>query len=166
MASKTVDLYLIYQFLKRLTKPFKEWDAYKLGVIDDKGKILIPRKNRNSEQIRSFLFFDVLVCNLKKLIEKLGGQSKIVSYASALFLVKEYIDLNTEEHPVIMENEQMSPAAMSRYYIMVNHIAGEDIVNAAGTGNYAGLGIGDQGEPPGPKAKLGPIFKRKKKDIP
>ena len=32
-----IDLFLLYQFIKRLATPFKEWDAYELGIIDAKG---------------------------------------------------------------------------------------------------------------------------------
>ena len=35
-----VDLFMVFQFVKRLATPFKEWDAYKLGIIDEDGKIL------------------------------------------------------------------------------------------------------------------------------
>ena len=44
-----IDLFLLYQFIKRLATPFKEWDAYELGIIDAKGKQLKKRKDfRNS----------------------------------------------------------------------------------------------------------------------
>ena len=33
-----VDLFLVFQFIKRLSTPFKEWDAYKLGIIDETGQ--------------------------------------------------------------------------------------------------------------------------------
>ena len=39
-----VDLFLVYQFIRRLATPFNKWDAYKEGVIDDKGNILIKKK--------------------------------------------------------------------------------------------------------------------------
>ena len=38
-----VDLFLVFQFIKRLSTPFAEWKAYKLGIIDDSGKQLIKR---------------------------------------------------------------------------------------------------------------------------
>ena len=40
MASKAVDLYVIYQIIKRISTPFEDTDAYKLGLIDAKGKKL------------------------------------------------------------------------------------------------------------------------------
>ena len=34
---RAVDLFVTYRFLKLLTTPFKKTDAYKLGIIDEKG---------------------------------------------------------------------------------------------------------------------------------
>ena len=38
--SQVVDLYMVYQFVKRLATPFKETKAFELGLIDEKGKRL------------------------------------------------------------------------------------------------------------------------------
>ena len=46
--SKVVDLFLVYQFIKRLSTPFEETKAYELGLIDEKGKRLKkPRRVKN-----------------------------------------------------------------------------------------------------------------------
>ena len=86
-----VDLFLVYQFIKRLSTPFKEWDAYKLGIIDDKGTQLIKRKDfTKREQKDAYGIFDIMITKLKRLLEKIpGGKSRIGSYAAALYLIKE-----------------------------------------------------------------------------
>ena len=86
-----VDLFLVYQFIKRLSTPFKEWDAYKLGIIDEKGKQLIKRKDfTKREQKDAYGIFDIMITKLKRLLEKIpGGKSRIGSYAAALYLIKE-----------------------------------------------------------------------------
>ena len=40
-----VDLFMVYQFIKRLATPFKEWKAHELGIIDERGVLLKSRKN-------------------------------------------------------------------------------------------------------------------------
>lgn len=86
-----VDLFLVYQFVRRLATPFDKWDAFKEGVIDKDGKILVKKNRRGGKQNRAFGLFDLMVLNMKKLLGKLpGGSSKIASYAAALFLIKEY----------------------------------------------------------------------------
>lgn len=88
MAGKIQDLILVYQFIKRLTTPFNKTEAFKLGIIDEKGKKI--KAPETSAEKNSYGYYDRLVFNLKKLLEKLpGGSSKFGSYAAALFLIKE-----------------------------------------------------------------------------
>ena len=85
-----VDLFLVYSFIKRLVTPFEKWEAYKEGIIDEKGNILIKRKEfSKNAQKKAFCNFDQMILNLKKLLGKLpGGQTKLASYASALWLIR------------------------------------------------------------------------------
>ena len=87
-----VDLFLVYQFIRRLATPFEKWDAYKEGVIDKDGKVLIKRKKfTNKAQTKSWGVFDIMIANLKKILAKVpGGSSRLASYAAALYLIKEH----------------------------------------------------------------------------
>lgn len=86
-----VDLFLVYQFLKRLVTPFNKWDAYKSGIIDDKGDIIKPKKERSKEEKKTFTTFDLMILKLKKLLAKVpGGSSRLASYAAALWLIREW----------------------------------------------------------------------------
>jgi hypothetical protein len=87
-----VDLYLVYSFIRRLATPFKEWEAYKLGIIDEKGNVLRKRRElRTVKERQAFGVFDVMILNLKKLLEKVpGGSSRLASYAAALWLIREW----------------------------------------------------------------------------
>lgn len=151
MANKAVDLFLVYQFLKRLATPFEQWDAFKLGIIDRQGKVLKPSDKLETEKEKAaWGYFDRLVANLKKLLARVpGGSTRMASYAAALLLLKENKNLET------MSDEQMIG------------LLEDGIANVAGDGKIAGIGVGPQGEPPGiPKVKLTPTLKRKKlKDV-
>lgn len=87
----TVNIFMLYQFLRRLVLPFERWEAFKLGIIDAKGEILIPTiKFTEPAQYKAWGKFDVLVRNLKRLLAKVpGGQSVMGSYAAAFLLLKE-----------------------------------------------------------------------------
>ena len=87
-----VDLFLVYQFVKRLAMPFTSWPAYKLGIIDENGNILKKRKDLTTfEEKRAFGWFDLMLLNMKKLLATLpGGATKIATYAAALWLIKEH----------------------------------------------------------------------------
>ena len=49
-----VDLFLVYQFIRRLATPFNKWKAYEDGVIDANGKILVKKKDRDSKQNKAW----------------------------------------------------------------------------------------------------------------
>jgi len=82
------DLLLIYQFIKRISTPFEKQEAYKLGIINDKGeKIKDPE---TTAEKKAYGYLDKLIFNLKKLIEKVpGGRSRLGSFAAALYLIRE-----------------------------------------------------------------------------
>ena len=86
------NIYFVYQFLKKLVTPFEKTEAFKLGIIDKKGKILKRRRDlETSDEKSAYNLSDTLVWNLKKILGKVpGGSSKIASYAAALWLIKEH----------------------------------------------------------------------------
>lgn len=151
MAS-VVDLFLVYQFIVRLITPFNEWDAYKLGIIDQNGKVLRKRTSLSTpEEKKAWGYFDILAANLKKLLAKFpGGDSKLVSYAAAGLLLKEQKKL-----------ERMSEEEIEALVSKMLDKMEEEIANNAGSGQVAGLGVGSQGEPPGKPAAVKKIFKRR-----
>ena len=85
---RAIDLFVTYRFIKLLTTPFEKTEAYKLGIIDERGKKI--KSPETTEENNAYGYYDRMVFNLKKLLEKVpGGKSKFASYAAALFLIKE-----------------------------------------------------------------------------
>ena len=90
MTAPLLDYYLTYAFLKRLALPFEHWPAFKRGVIDEQGQVLVPKDRRTAEQRESFGHFDVMVRNMKRLLGTVpGGRSSAASAAAALALMRE-----------------------------------------------------------------------------
>ena len=49
---KAIDLFVTYRFLKLLATPFKKTDAFKLGIIDEKGhRILKPKSSKPAVEL-------------------------------------------------------------------------------------------------------------------
>lgn len=91
--SRAGDLAYTLRFLRLLTTKFEDTTAFKLGLIDKNGKKL--RSPENSEEKSAYNLFHRLVFNLKKLLAKVpGGSSKFASYAAALLLLKEHLNLS------------------------------------------------------------------------
>lgn len=100
--SKTGDLVYTLRFLRLLTTRFEDTNAFKLGLIDKDGNKL--KKAETSAEKDSYNTFHRLAFNLKKLIGKVpGGKSSLASYASALFLIKENLDLGDDSIQRIVE---------------------------------------------------------------
>ena len=85
------DLVYTFRFLKLLTTDFEDTEAFKLGLIDAKGKRL--QRPDTAEERNAYTPFHRLVFNIKKLIP--GG--KIGSYASALYLIKEQFGISDKK---------------------------------------------------------------------
>src|SRR5210317_535314 len=104
-----VDLFMVYQFIKRLATPFKEWKAHELGIIDERGVLLKSRKNLKTVAERdAFGLFDLMILKLKRLIEKIpGGKTRIASYAAALYLIKEGKDFDENMSDELLEEQFM-----------------------------------------------------------
>ena len=66
-----LNVFFIYKFLRILTQPFNETDAFKLGIIDENGKILKKHnKLKTTEEKDSYTLMHRLVWKLKRLMEK------------------------------------------------------------------------------------------------
>jgi len=92
MAGKgIIDTLFVFRLLRKLTMKYEKWDAFKSGVIDKNGNIIVKKKERDKKQKDSFNMLDRLAWNLKRLIGKVpGGKSQVASYVAALALIKEY----------------------------------------------------------------------------
>jgi hypothetical protein len=147
--SNVVDLYLAYKFLRNLVSPFERWEAFKQGVIDKDGNILVDKKNRNTMQRYSLGYFDVISLNLKKLLGKVpGGKSAIASYAAALLLLREPKPLKEDYSEEIDLDQLQEKLDLCIEEVQAMFLGEEAPVNAVGGGNVAGLGVGEKGEPP------------------
>ena len=139
------DTVVTYQFIKLLSQDFKEWKAYELGIIDEDGNSLRKRRElKTTEEKNSYTTFHVVIRNLKRILEKTPfGKSKLLSFASALFLIKE----NRENMPEYSEEELLEQlnsiienANTKRWFIEYSakeHILNEDMSAATTTGDVA-----------------------------
>lgn len=108
LATRAGDIYYTFRFLKILTTPWIETDAFKLGLIDDKGKRDKSIRIDTSEKKTAYTTFHRLAFNIKRLLERLpGGTSKFASYAAALFLLKEKFGVSDKNIEKILRETNM-----------------------------------------------------------
>ena len=115
---RAIDLFVTYRFIKLLVTPFKDTDAFKLGIIDEKGnRVMPPPKGgvrqtkpaplRTTEEKSAYTILHKLVFNIKKIFGKVPGlRTKLGTYAAALFLLKDTFKESVDD-PDVFEKEFM-----------------------------------------------------------
>ena len=140
LIKRAADTAYAFRFIRMLVMKWKDWDAYKLGIIDSKGKRIREVKLDTDEKKGAWTYFIRLCANIKRLLQKVpGGGSALGSLAGALFLVKENygvrekqiekalrklnIDssdfLNESSQWFLLDDKQLSPG---RYRVRENKI--------------------------------------------
>ena len=91
--SKLVDNLIALRMLRLFTVDYKETQAFKLGIINEKGEQLIKMRNFvTNDQGNAYTLLHRLVFRLRGLLEKVPFvKSRLANYAAALLLVLEKI---------------------------------------------------------------------------
>ena len=126
---RAIDLFVTYRFLKLLTTPFNKTDAYKFGIIDEKGNRIkeegstLPKVKLATSQLQnSYTILHKLVFNIKKIFEKVPGlRTKVGTYAAALFLLKDTFKESVDDQHMF-EKEFMK-------YLKENNIEFDDEIS-------------------------------------
>ena len=126
---RAIDLFVTYRFLKLLTTPFEKTDAFKFGIIDEKGnrikkpKSSLPAVDLNTTEMKnSYTILHKLVFNIKKIFGKVPGlRTKVGTYAAALFLLKDTFKESVDD-PDMFEKEFMK-------YLKENNIEFDDDIS-------------------------------------
>ena len=93
--SQAVDLFVLYKLVRAISTPFDETDAYELGLIDEKGKLL--KKPKTREEKEAYDHFDRFVFNIKRILQRVGLDKRYATYAGALLLMREGADKLSQE---------------------------------------------------------------------
>jgi len=95
---RAADIAYAFRFIRMLVMDWKDWDAYKLGIVDEDGKRDRNVKLDTDEKKSAYTPFIRLAANIKRLTSKIpGGSSKLGSFASALYLIKEKYNLKEKD---------------------------------------------------------------------
>ena len=128
LVKRAADLTYAFRFIRMMVMDWKDWDAYKQGIIDENGKRNKNVKLDTDEKKSAYTPFIRLAANIKRLVAKIpGGGSKLGSFASALYLIKEKVGtkglekickelnvdlldfLNEKNEWFLLDNKQLTP---------------------------------------------------------
>lgn len=178
MPNRFIDAAIVYRILKMLVTPFDKTDAFHLGIIDAKGKILKKAVQlKTTEERNAYTLLHRLVFRLKRIIEKVPIENKkFLSYAAAFALIREQYEkgvepinlermflesLKQEHDTTLVENFFNNKYSMTFKQYLDEEDGGAPANNAAVSGGIAGL---PPDEPPVPKMNKLNMFRRKRKN--
>ena len=104
---RVIDALIAYRVLKLLVTPFNRTKAFKLGIIDDKGKVLIKSKDlpNSGPKREAYTLLIRFVFNLKRLLGKVGIRGPLgTSAAAALAFFKEENGSNLEVEKTVYKH--------------------------------------------------------------
>jgi|TARA_R110002072_G_scaffold1322_19_gene10947 hypothetical protein len=127
MIARAGDLLYTFRFLTLLVTPFERTNAYKFGIIDKSGKRIKEKEIKTSQEKGAYTHFHRMVFNIKKLLGKFpGGKTTIASYAAALYLIKEKLELSDKSIKQIVEKcghtTDMFLAEENTWFMLENNI--------------------------------------------
>ena len=130
MASRAIDTVIVFRVLKLLTTKWTDHEAYREGLINDKGKRIKSEKLNTTDRKNAYTFLHRLVFNLKRLIELLPlGKTRLASYAAALFLIKEECGLEgtklDKEVFKYLQESGLLEEGMMKDFVPINKIKNE-----------------------------------------
>jgi hypothetical protein len=149
--SRIVDNLIAYKILSMMVTNFEDTQAYKLGIIDKTGKVLRKSSSlKTTEERDAYSYLDRLVFNMKKIINKIGGENNLKSLVAALWLVKEYYETNDrstalmeEKFDTIMKMLDNSVSLVEEEIIVTRFLSEDGVVGGAPTNNTAGASVNE-----------------------
>jgi hypothetical protein len=129
-----------------LVTSFDKTSAYRLGIVDETGKVLRKMADlRTDEERNSYTYLHRLVFNLKRILNKLpGGESKLKNIVAAFFLIKECYEKNDsaalleEKYMAILQKLEEQNITLVEEELLIEEFM---FLNEDGIANVTGAGV-------------------------
>ena len=152
--SRIVDNLIAFRILKMLVTNFEDTAAYKLGIIDKKGKNIRKANTLQTSQERdAYTYLNRLVFNMKKIINKIpSGESKMKSLVAALWLVKEQYQSGSRSTALMQEKfDNIMKMLDNRVSLVEEEIIVKKFLEEDGIANVTGAAVSTNEPKIGPK---------------
>lgn len=103
-AKTTIDSAYAYRFIRLMQKNFSEWDAFKTGIIDDKGNVI--KRPKTDEEKSSYTPFHGAVRALKKMVATVPGATTWAGITSSISAIGSRFGLTEAEVQLMQEQYQ------------------------------------------------------------
>jgi hypothetical protein len=127
-----------------LVTNFQDTEAFKLGIIDAKGKNIRKATTLQTPQERdAYTYLNRLVFNMKKIINKIpGGENRIKSLVAALWLVKEQYESGNRSTAMMQEKfDNIMKMLDNRVSLVEEEIIVKKFLDEEGVANVTGAAV-------------------------
>jgi len=102
MANRLIDLLITYRLVKLISTDFKNQEAFKFGIIDEKGKVLKKSSQLKTEaEKNAYTILHRFVFNFKRILAKFGLSNSLSNFSVALaFILKENKEFMQFKSPI------------------------------------------------------------------
>ena len=102
---RSADLVYAFRMIKLLSMKWEDFDAYKLGIIDENGKRQRDIKLDTPEKKDAYTPFIRMAVNLKRITRG----NRLIGFASGLFLIREQLNLSDKSVRKLISECGLSP---------------------------------------------------------
>lgn len=161
--SRVIDNAIAFKVLRMLVTNFTDTEAFKLGIIDAHGNTLRKTNQFSTDAERNaYTYLTRLVFNVKKLINRFGGENRLKSMAAAIWLIRENYESGSRTTSGLeakFKHIMESNVHLVEEEILVGRFLKEDgmAVGGAPTNNTSGP-VATQEPKIDPKSKKKPII--------
>jgi hypothetical protein len=137
-----------------LVTNFEDTEAFKLGIIDAKGKSIRKANTLSTGEERdAYTYLNRLIFNVKKIINRLpGGESKMKSLVAALWLVKEHYESGNRSTALMQEKfDNIMKMMDNRVSLVEEEIIVKKFLDEDGIANVTGAAVSTNEPKIGPK---------------
>lgn len=115
----------VYMIIKRVMRPWNKWEAYKYGIIDDKGKRL--RRPKTYKERNAWDILDRFCWGIKRVCTKYMNDSQFVYLFSLAYLMKEKAEIIINKH-YLTELDDMTYEKQLKIYDCMSELKQNNIV--------------------------------------
>ena len=153
--SRALDAVVALRILKMMATPIEKSGAFKAGIVDKTGKKL--REPSGTQELNMYSMLQKFVYKVQYALSHSPsyGAKRLLSFASAMALMREYEETDTREEVATLlelymndEHVQQNAKLLEHNLISFKDYFTEEVAaNAVGHGAIDAIGIGPRGEP-------------------
>lgn len=121
---KNMDLTYSVRMIRLLKKPWSDWTAYKLGILDGQGEVL--RNPKTKEELEAYSPFHRSVRHIKRRLNAVPYMTGYMNLTSQYDALRSRFNLTEQDHKDIMMNVPLLREAIEKAELITDAMVAGD----------------------------------------